>query len=1144
MAEEEVNKTIQGMLNKIINTGNKTSSKTFSLSTPSYQADNFNYELEALKIAIQDLEDESDILKEKLENLIPEEDAWKTNSNKLITNLKNISKYYDDIIANIEIAKNNIKASFEESLPYSTIDASGISDLELEKTIKKLFENNDIFSETGRATIKEAMSKASKKLDNDILAKIAQTGLAYTKNDGGAIVLDSEALMGAQYSNLRTLYNTYQQGKKNLDAATNFVNQYLSEAEKVDKEEQNAILKKFQNDKNIRNQYLSDAQKLSEQRQKDNKLAEAEIEKLTAKFGEENFSEQAMINRQNIYQKEIDNAKNALLDAQADIKDLELIPEEFRGIEWTDAYNEAISKESAAQAEFWNRERENTEAVLNDIIGKYEQLNTEIDNLKIAYDNFISATEDFQLFENNGEISSVYNDRMAAKIELVTLAQNRLTNAQKSYTEVYNKAKVDGVITNEEQLILDQTKATLLKEEAALVEAISAAYEELTTVIEKYNDEIDKQQEKLDAIVEITEAYISTLETLGERFNIGKVLQPEALQKLQETSLEMAITNVKVAKQQRDAQKGIVEQLDKQLALVKDNELQYNKLLVIRDEEASKLIETETNLASVMSESISQATELFETNIDRILTTMKDALAGENFGSLDDLQIAYDRAEETSKRYLDTTRQEYELSKLRRTINSQINANTTEVANAKLRDILEDINKIEKDNLKMSEYDLKMLNAKYELYKAQIALEEAQNNKSQIRLQRNASGNWSYVFTADQSKIDQAAQRVEDAQYKIYNDSQQYLEQTQKNVLTLQQEWTAALEEIYKDATLSKEERIAKINQTNQYYAGQLSYFGNELSKILNNTGINFEDTIYGMIADFESFNEAQNEIVNSIAEGITSMEAETNKLASNIKGTMEDAGESFNTFGDKVAELANPNNENGLIKNFNTIADNIGNMCTKISKALEPVLTQLNTLTNVKTNVELPAEKIVEDTKNKYEEDYSSLISDYKNQYDAETESSIRREILYAAQKSNKMRNQKIKDLGLKEKQVTDEDIKNWFQGTAPAPFDTGGYTGDWGSEGKLAVLHEKELILNKEDTKKILSAVEIARMITGNALGQMGNLANAFYVNKYTAKPQELQQNVHIEASFPGVQSAFEIETALKNIVNDVSQYVEIDK
>ena len=46
--------------------------------------------------------------------------------------------------------------------------------------------------------------------------------------------------------------------------------------------------------------------------------------------------------------------------------------------------------------------------------------------------------------------------------------------------------------------------------------------------------------------------------------------------------------------------------------------------------------------------------------------------------------------------------------------------------------------------------------------------------------------------------------------------------------------------------------------------------------------------------------------------------------------------------------------------------------------------------------------------------------------------------------------------------------------------PFDTGGYTGQWGNEGKIAMLHEKELVLNKTDTQNILDAVSIVRNLT----------------------------------------------------------------
>jgi putative heme iron utilization protein len=105
------------------------------------------------------------------------------------------------------------------------------------------------------------------------------------------------------------------------------------------------------------------------------------------------------------------------------------------------------------------------------------------------------------------------------------------------------------------------------------------------------------------------------------------------------------------------------------LAKTAKGSTQYNNLLAIRNEEASRLIELETELGSVMSESITKAAEIYEQNVDRIMETMKDAMAGLNYGSLDDLQTAYDRAEETAGRFLDITRQEYELSKLRRNIN-------------------------------------------------------------------------------------------------------------------------------------------------------------------------------------------------------------------------------------------------------------------------------------------------------------------------------------------------------------------------------------------------------------------------------------------------------------------------------------------
>jgi hypothetical protein len=67
----------------------------------------------------------------------------------------------------------------------------------------------------------------------------------------------------------------------------------------------------------------------------------------------------------------------------------------------------------------------------------------------------------------------------------------------------------------------------------------------------------------------------------------------------------------------------------------------------------------------------------------------------------------------------------------------------------------------------MSKHDLEYLRKKYELKVAEIALEEAQNAKSQVRMRRDADGNWGYVYTADEVKTDEAMQNYEDKLFEI-----------------------------------------------------------------------------------------------------------------------------------------------------------------------------------------------------------------------------------------------------------------------------------------------------------------------------------------------------------------------------------------
>lgn len=103
-----------------------------------------------------------------------------------------------------------------------------------------------------------------------------------------------------------------------------------------------------------------------------------------------------------------------------------------------------------------------------------------------------------------------------------------------------------------------------------------------------------------------------------------------------------------------------------------------------------------------------------------------------------------------------------------------------------------------------------------------------------------------------------------------------------------------------------------------------------------------------------------------------------------------------------------------------------------------------------------------------------------------------------------------------------------------------TGGYTGDWhSSEGKIAVLHQKELVLNEDDTKNFLEGTHILREISSSLQGSISNrISNIGLRSVFSTDKEELEQNVHIEASFPNVNSKKEIEEAFNDLVNLAAQ------
>ena len=135
-----------------------------------------------------------------------------------------------------------------------------------------------------------------------------------------------------------------------------------------------------------------------------------------------------------------------------------------------------------------------------------------------------------------------------------------------------------------------------------------------------------------------------------------------------------------------------------------------------------------------------------------------------------------------------------------------------------------------------------------------------------------------------------------------------------------------------------------------------------------------------------------------------------------------------------------------------------------------------------------------------------------------------------------------------------SNDSAYGWLKKYQIAKLDTGGYTGSWDTKGgKIGILHQKELVLNANDTENFLRAIQTMRDISNFEVVQkhISGLTEHMHeqndilkmYDRYLAGAKEttaaLTQNIHVNADFPNVYSAYEIQQAFNNLTNTMTQY-----
>lgn len=825
-------------------------------------------------------------------------------------------------------------------------------------------------------------------------------------------------------------------------------------------------------------------------------------------------------------QKKIDELKDAINmfeDTRELIEDLDNeIQEKF--YEWQDSNYEILQYALEVRLELNEDDLKSLDYYLN----KYS-------------DNFYKMAESAELLNKQipelKDALSIYENHKTALDE----SYEKGEISQEAYIEGLREVR-DGYYSNLESLI-DLDKQMLHYYEDTLSEAKS---------------ELDDFTDHMEHLTGVFDHYLNLLDILGRSKDF------EAMNDFLSGKAETLRDRLDVAK----------EYYEMLLGQKADAEEKLNAAIAAGDEAAIELYKEEWDAivdeVDAAQEEVLNLTEewteamkaVIENNMAKIADTLEKTLTGGT--SFDTLMDEFDKLNTRQEEYLTKTNQIYETNKLMRTASKALDETDNKVAKQKLKNFIDETKSLQ-ENTKLSQYELEIQQAKYDLLLAEIALEEAQNAKTTVRLSRDNEGNFGYVYTADQDAIDDAQQAYEDADNRLYNLSlegqqeftEKYIQATQEmyNQLTeLQQAWLNG-------EIASEEEYERRKEEILNHYLGPdgvLTTYQNLYNIAVRTdadaTADNWQKDYAAMTQNTEDWKVAVNDYLIEI-EDQTAQWAEVSEQANeDVEDALDDTSEATENLTDESENLKDMINDE-VVPAIEKELDWVREQTEAYADQREELLDLIETYEDYIDTINQQIEDISGMEDDQYYDkntDYSALMMGYlaaggsksddqfkelQRQREAKIDGEGYTKEKYGTRGSEFLNNIEENNTWYKDKNAVNAALQKLGIST----FSTGGYTGDWGPEGKLAILHEKEVVLNAEDTSNLLHAVSFIRDIISmiDSQASSASLYNLISTPGVTSSNEVLEQMVTIHAEFPNATNHNEIEEAFNNLVNRASQY-----
>ena len=136
---------------------------------------------------------------------------------------------------------------------------------------------------------------------------------------------------------------------------------------------------------------------------------------------------------------------------------------------------------------------------------------------------------------------------------------------------------------------------------------------------------------------------------------------------------------------------------------------------------------------------------------------------------LDYVNEQWNLINKNAEQYLDSINSVYAVQQLQKKYQDAIDTTDNVAQQRKLKTLMDEQIKALQEKDKLTQYDVDRAELKYQIALKQIALEEAQQNRSTMRLRRDSQGNYSYQYTADNDEINSIQQEVSDLYNQLYN---------------------------------------------------------------------------------------------------------------------------------------------------------------------------------------------------------------------------------------------------------------------------------------------------------------------------------------------------------------------------------------